>query len=109
MTLFHHENEVGPFHELWRQRLDGIGGQTGRRDLDSRIVGKYPLRRRAAKPIFAAQEQDVLQNEHSRPASGRSRQFGGNQRTKKRRKTLMTQPGFSPEPNFFRVFCVFRG
>jgi hypothetical protein len=57
VRLLHHEDEVGPFHQLGAQRHLGIMAQTCRGTLHARVVSKDVFSGGAAPFVFAADEQ----------------------------------------------------
>ena len=66
VSLFHDEYDLGPFNELWSQRVVGAEIGTRRRALDAWMVGEYLLGRRATKSILAADKEYVF---HGRPTA----------------------------------------
>ena len=60
VALLHHEDDVSPLDQLWRQRVAGVVVRTGGRTLDTRMAGEDLLGRRATKEILAADKQYVL-------------------------------------------------
>lgn len=61
MHRLHHEDQLGPGHEFRRQRHLGAMVRARRRHVDARPVREHLLRGRAAQPVAAADEKDVLQ------------------------------------------------
>src|SRR5215217_4668963 len=69
VRFLHHEDRVRPGDEFGRRRVLRVVVEPGRGDLDAFMRREDLLRRGAAKPVLAAQEQDLLHrfSWHERP------------------------------------------
>lgn len=66
MRALHHEDDVDSVQVIGRQRLFGVRGEAGRRDIEAGLAGEDGFRGRAAPAIAAADEEDALQAALSR-------------------------------------------
>ena len=57
--VFHHEYQLGPREQLWRNWILGLVGQTGRCNLNALPGSEDLLRGRTAKSVLAENKQNT--------------------------------------------------